>query len=167
MLRHTFCSPLVRRFDSRRGMRNFLFTTASRPALEPTQPPSYPGVKRPQLEADHSRPSNAKVKNVWRYTSVPIRLHGVVLRRTGTTLPCNTVAQSVQWQGYGLDDRRSIPGRGGVLCHRHRLQIGVSLPRGKVAGREADHSPPSRAEVKNAWRYTSTPPIRLHFVVLS
>jgi len=23
--------------------------------------------------------------------------------------------------------------------------------------READHSPPSSAEVKNAWRYTSTP----------
>jgi hypothetical protein len=23
---------------------------------------------------------------------------------------------------------------------------------------EADHSPPSRLEVKNAWRYTSTPP---------
>jgi len=27
----------------------------------------------------------------------------------------------------------------------------------KRPGREADHSPPSSAEVKNAWRYTSTP----------
>jgi hypothetical protein len=27
----------------------------------------------------------------------------------------------------------------------------------KRPGREADHSPPSRAEVKNAWSYTSTP----------
>jgi hypothetical protein len=32
--------------------------------------------------------------------------------------------------------------------------------------READHSPPSSVEFKNAWSYTSTPPIRLHAVVL-
>jgi hypothetical protein len=34
-------------------------------------------------------------------------------------------------------------------------------------GREADRSPPSTADVKNTWIYTSTPPIRLHGVVLS
>jgi hypothetical protein len=34
-------------------------------------------------------------------------------------------------------------------------------------GREADHSPPYNAKVKNAWSYTSTPPIRLHGAVLS
>jgi hypothetical protein len=34
-------------------------------------------------------------------------------------------------------------------------------------GREAEHSPPSSAELKNAWRYTSNPPIRLHGAVLS
>jgi len=38
--------------------------------------------------------------------------------------------------------------------------VGVQL-----SGREADHSPPSSAEV-NAWGYTSTTPIRLHGVVL-
>jgi len=27
----------------------------------------------------------------------------------------------------------------------------------KLQGHEADHSPPSIAEVKNAWNYTSTP----------
>jgi len=32
------------------------------------------------------------------------------------------------------------------------LSLGV-----KRAGREADHSPQSSAEVKNKWRYTSTP----------
>jgi hypothetical protein len=32
---------------------------------------------------------------------------------------------------------------------------------------EADISPPSSAEIKNAWSYTSTPPIRLNGVVLS
>jgi hypothetical protein len=36
----------------------------------------------------------------------------------------------------------------------------------KPPGREAQHSPPSSAEV-NAWSYTSTPPIRLHGVVLN
>jgi hypothetical protein len=40
-------------------------------------------------------------------------------------------------------------------------------PRVKRPGREADHSPPSSAEVKNAWSYTSTPPLRLLGVVLS
>jgi hypothetical protein len=32
------------------------------------------------------------------------------------------------------------------------VSLGVKRP-----GREADHSPPSSAEVKNAWSYTSTP----------
>jgi hypothetical protein len=33
-------------------------------------------------------------------------------------------------------------------------------------GREADQSSPTSAEVKKMWIYTSTPPIRLHDVVL-
>jgi hypothetical protein len=41
------------------------------------------------------------------------------------------------------------------------LSLGVKRP-----GRQADHSPPSSAKVKNAWNYTSTPQIRLHGVVL-
>jgi hypothetical protein len=56
----------------------FLFTPASRLALGPTQPPIQwvsgvlsLGVKRPGPEADHSPPSDAKVKNVWSYTSTP------------------------------------------------------------------------------------------------
>jgi hypothetical protein len=35
----------------------------------------------------------------------------------------------------------------------------------KRPAREADNSPPSSAEVKNAWSYTSITPIRLHGVV--
>jgi hypothetical protein len=42
------------------------------------------------------------------------------------------------------------------------LSVGVKWP-----GREADHSLPSSAEVKNAWSYTSTPPVHLHGLVLS
>jgi hypothetical protein len=37
-----------------------------------------PEVKRPRREAGHSPPPNAELKNVWHYTSTPIRLHGVV-----------------------------------------------------------------------------------------
>jgi hypothetical protein len=56
-------------FDSRRGLGIFLFTTASRMALELTQPHIQwvPGalslaVKRPGREADHSPPCSAEVK---------------------------------------------------------------------------------------------------------
>jgi hypothetical protein len=34
-------------------------------------------------------------------------------------------------------------------------------------GRETHHSSPSSADVKNIWRYTSTPSIRLHGLVLN
>jgi hypothetical protein len=47
----------------------FLFTTASTPGLEPTQPPIQwvleylsLGVKRPKREADHVPPSSTEVK---------------------------------------------------------------------------------------------------------
>jgi hypothetical protein len=56
-------------FDTRRGLGIFLFTTASRMVLEPTQPPIWGvpgalslGVKRPGREADHSPPSSAEVE---------------------------------------------------------------------------------------------------------
>jgi hypothetical protein len=59
----------VLRFHFRRGLGIFLFTTASRTALGPTQAPiqwvPWPhslAVKRPVLDADHSRPSRAEVK---------------------------------------------------------------------------------------------------------
>jgi hypothetical protein len=73
--------------ESREGLEIFLFTTAFRPALRPTQPPIKVipgtlslGVKRTGREADHSPPSSAEVKNVLIYTwAPPMRLHGVVL----------------------------------------------------------------------------------------
>jgi len=37
----------------------------------------------------------------------------------------------------------------------------------KRSGRESDHSPPFSAEVKNAWCYTSSLPIRLHGTMFS
>jgi hypothetical protein len=37
------------------------------------------------------------------------------------------------------------------------MEGGALSPEVKRSGRESDHSPPSSAEVKNAWSYTSTP----------
>jgi hypothetical protein len=67
-----------REFVSRQRLGIFLFTTASRPALRPTQPPIQwvpgvlsLGVKRPGREADHSPPPSADIKNAWSYISTP------------------------------------------------------------------------------------------------
>jgi hypothetical protein len=56
-------------FNSRRGLGIFLFSTASRTALGPTQSPIQwlpgtlsLGVKRPGRETDHSPPSSTEVK---------------------------------------------------------------------------------------------------------
>jgi hypothetical protein len=56
-------------FDSRQVLGIFLFITASRTALGPTQPPIQwvpgalsLGVNWPGREADHSLPSSAEVK---------------------------------------------------------------------------------------------------------
>jgi hypothetical protein len=38
------------------------------------------------------------------------------------------------------------------------MDTGGSFPRVKWTVREADHSPPNSAEVKNTWIYTATPP---------
>jgi hypothetical protein len=85
------------------------------------------------------------------------------------------IAQSVKrWAtGYGLDDRGStvrFPAGTENFSLYHRIQNGSgahpdSYPMANRAlslkikrpGREAYHSPPSSAEVKNAWSYTSTP----------
>jgi hypothetical protein len=73
-------------FDSRQGKEIFLYSTASRATLGPTQPPIQwvpgalsPGVKRPRCEADHSPPSSAEVKRGGDISLLTVCLHGVVL----------------------------------------------------------------------------------------
>jgi hypothetical protein len=76
-----------RGFESREEPEIFLFTTASRRAPWPIQPPIQwvpralsLRVNRPERDADHSPPSTAEFKNALSYTSTPpIRLHDVVL----------------------------------------------------------------------------------------
>jgi hypothetical protein len=59
-------------------VKNFLFSTLSRPALEPTQPPIQwvtwafsLGIKQQGREADHSSPTSAEFKKMCVYTSTP------------------------------------------------------------------------------------------------
>jgi len=59
-------------FDSWWRQEVFLFATASRPAVEPFQPPIQwiqgapsPEIKRQGSETDHSPPFSADVKNAW------------------------------------------------------------------------------------------------------
>jgi hypothetical protein len=74
--------------------------------------------------------------------------------------------------GYGLDDR-GLESRQGLeiflFTTLSRPVLGPTQPPiqwipgalslgVKRERREADHSPPSSSEVKNAWSYTSTPP---------
>jgi hypothetical protein len=81
-----------RSFESRQGLGIFLFTTASRPGLESTEPliQWISGVvslvvKRPDRDADCLPPFSAEVKNVWSYTSTPpIRRDVQLYKSTGT-----------------------------------------------------------------------------------
>jgi hypothetical protein len=83
--------------------------------------------------------------------------------------------------GYGLHDQgfKFQQGLGAFLFMTvSRLAQGPTQPpiqwiRGAVSlgvkqsGHEAGHSPLSSAKFKNAWSYTSTPPVCLHGMVLS
>jgi hypothetical protein len=68
----------------------FLYFTAFRPALEPTQPPIelLSGIKRPGREADHTLHLVTKSRMVAIYLHFPVHLHGVMFNwlRTGRTL---------------------------------------------------------------------------------
>jgi hypothetical protein len=128
-----------RGFESRQGLGIFLFTTASRPALEPTQPPIQliQGalslvVKRPGREAHHSPPSSAEVKECVELNLHSLtRLHGVVLS-----------LRNAQGQLYlYLKDME-----GAIFCS---VCIGASLPLSK-----ADKLSSSCKDAKNAWRFT-------------
>jgi hypothetical protein len=64
-----------KRFRSK--IANFNYSTLFSPSVIKTQPPIqlvpaayFPGVKWPRHEVDYASPSSAKVKNMWRYTSI-------------------------------------------------------------------------------------------------
>jgi len=61
----------------------------------------------------------------------------------------------------------SIRTGSGVHTASYPMGTGECIPDIKRPGREADYSAPSIAEFKNAYKYTSAPPILLHGVLLS
>jgi len=98
ILPHTGWTIGVLGFDCRRGLGIFLFTTASRTALGPSQPPVQwvsgslsLGVKGPGREADNSPPSSAEVKEwvelYFHSPNTPSWRYVQLRKRTGTTLP--------------------------------------------------------------------------------
>jgi hypothetical protein len=126
--------------------KNFHFSSSSRLAVEPTQPfiqlvpeTLSPGVMRHGREAEYTPQTTAEVKKTWIYTSTSsIRLHGVVLN-THLQLLCR--------------------GQENMDLHIHTLHT--------PSWCSAEYTPPTTAEVKKTWIYTSTPSIRLHGVVLN
>jgi hypothetical protein len=63
----------------------FLFYTAFKPVVVPTQPPAWwvpgssKGLGQPGHDADHSPSPSDEVKNVGAMPSLPTSLHGMVL----------------------------------------------------------------------------------------
>jgi hypothetical protein len=62
------------------------------------------------------------------------------------------------WWGQEFSLLHVVQTGSGVHPTSYPMGTGSSFPRDKVAGGEADHSPPASAEVKKMWIYTSTPP---------
>jgi hypothetical protein len=102
-----------------------------------------------------------------------MEVHIVILENTGSFIYYATDSSVGIATGYGLDDQgerefESRQGKKFSLLHivqtasgvhptSYKMGTGGSFPRVKRQGREADHSPPTSAEVKKMWIYTSTP----------
>jgi hypothetical protein len=59
-------------FECRYGQEIFLFSGAHQAPYSMGTGGSFPGVKRPERETNHSPPSSAEVKNQRNYTSTPL-----------------------------------------------------------------------------------------------
>jgi hypothetical protein len=81
-LRIRFCAPCISSLKTLSSVLGYIMLSFERiwvsmglvrhPASCPMGTrDSFPGVKRPRRDADHSPPSSAAVKNVWSYTSTP------------------------------------------------------------------------------------------------
>jgi len=74
---------------------------------------------------------------------------------------------SVTFQtGFFLFATLSRPALGPTWCPIQQV-LGACSPRVEWLGCEADHSPPSSAEIKNEWNYTFTPPVCLKGMVFN
>jgi hypothetical protein len=151
-------------FESQQLLGIFLFTTASRPALEPTQLPIQwvsgalsLGINWPGRESDHSTTSSAVVKE-----SVELCFHypntslwrGAQLS-TGPTLPFIELVYGLHDQGFDSQQGLGIflfttasrpvlgPTQPPIQWVPAALSLGLNRP-----GRESDHSATSSGVVK-------------------
>jgi len=106
----------------------------------------------------------------------------IFLTRWGTISLSWARNHGVIWCSLHLGDCHWSPGLPRVTEIHRKLYFGLIVVRGEPLiqwgpgvpslgirrpGREPDDSLPPSAEFKNAWNCTSTPPIRLHGMVLS
>jgi hypothetical protein len=90
-------------FNSQQRKYIFVFSAASRPALEPTQSPIYwvkgyrgppfPVLKRPGRESGHSPSSSAEANNGEGIPHYPVRNHGVLLIYLSTRMTLTFTAE--------------------------------------------------------------------------
>jgi hypothetical protein len=119
----------------------FSFVTMSRLALGSTQPPIQqvprflsPWVKQLGCEADHSPPSSAEVKNVWRYTSTPLYvcMAWCLVKHTDTfylyLIMFHTTLRCTSWTKCLLLYTRAIIH---LICFIYRILINWKLPLNK------------------------------------
>jgi hypothetical protein len=149
------------------------------------------GVKRVGRETDHSSPSSAEVKEwleLYLHSPNTPSWHGARLKKPNFTFTFYFIFS--RYSSVGIVTRLlagrsrfwgSIPNGGwefssspprpdrfrGTPSLLPNGYQGLFLWRLRRPDSEADNSPPSNAEDNNAYSYTSTPPIRLHGMVLS
>jgi hypothetical protein len=171
------CYPLDRRLG---GPQNRYWTRWWReksPVPVETRTPDHsarsPALYHWAIQAPHFTENNKNdMENVMKgFTSKTIRIVRAVIAQS---VYCWATGWTIGVLGF--DSRRGLgifllttvsrmalgPNQPPIQGVPGALSLGVKRP-----VREADHSPPSSAEVKNAWSYTSTPSVRLHVVVLS
>jgi hypothetical protein len=129
------------------------------------------GVKRPVCEADHLPQSSSEVKNAWSYTLLPlytfmawcsVKAQKLYLLRAGWTWVRDpAVAGNLSHYPASVQNG-SGPNQPPFQWIPGAPSLGVKRP-----GAWSWPLTSFNAEVKNTWSYTSTPPIRLHGLVLS
>jgi hypothetical protein len=122
-----------------------------------------------------TRNQNSRHDTIWR------QFHCTLLEKNVLSASYKLEYLSGIALGYGLNDRgfESRQEMGiFLLTTAFRPALGPTEPLSngyqglfpwgvEHPGRETDHPPPSGAEIKNAWSYTSTPPVCLYDVVLN
>jgi hypothetical protein len=115
--------------------------------------------------------------------NVPVKIHGIFIAIYTTPLPSSfTVLKGAPHLGSRVPEQRllikkELPVVTFFSIRSTKIHFGTQSPVQRVTGalslgvkrpgREANRSPLSSAEVKNAWSCTSTLPIHLHGLVLN